>query len=207
VDQLSTYKDFLNKTKARKALLTEQIEAKQSEMVAISSVLEKLAKVQDIFNTTGALAQSEVKDLLEKLVTESLQFVFGSEYTFEVETTIARNQPEMEFYICKNGGKFNLRDDTEGGGVLDVVSFVLRILLWAVSTKRTDPVFIFDEPLRHLDGRRARLMGEMIQKLSEMLNLQMILVSHSSHLIEAADKVFEVTKNAEGVSIVREING
>lgn len=198
------YHDFLEKTKAKKVVLQEQLNEKE---VFLSSLLEehgKLLKVQEIFNITGALAQSEVKGLIEKLISDTVSLVFGPEYGFELESKVVRNQPEIEMYIVKNGCKYNLRDDTEGGGVMDVVSFVLRIVLWAIQKDRTDNVMIFDEPLRHLDGRRAKVMGEMMKKLSKMLSLQMIVVSHSEHLIDSADKVFEVTKNSEGVSEVKE---
>lgn len=204
MNSIVQYRDFLEKTKAKKSILQEQVQEKE---VFLSSLLEEhdnLLKVQEIFNITGALAQSEVKGLIEKLISDTVSLVFGSEYGFELESKVVRNQPEIEMYIVKNGCKYNLRDDTEGGGVMDVVSFVLRIVLWAIQKNRTDNIMIFDEPLRHLDGRRAKVMGQMMKKLSEMLGLQMLIVSHSEHLIDSADKVFEVAKNNEGVSVVKE---
>lgn len=198
--KIEVHKKFL----MRKQVEVEDLQQKKKELDAEKALLDKdmhtLEQSRDIMSRVGVLAQQEIKNVIEELVTQALQAVFGEEYSFEVDNRIQRNKPETNFYVVIAGRRHLLKSEL-GGGVVDLTAFCLRVVLWAINSPRTSNVIILDEPLRFLDKTRLIQAGVMIKKLSEMLGLQFIIVSHEDQLIDVADRAYYVEK-VKGVSKV-----
>jgi DNA repair exonuclease SbcCD ATPase subunit len=111
----------------------------------------------------------------------------------------------MHFNVVINGDRYSVRNEELGGGVVDVVAFALRATLWAMNDPQSDDVLILDEPLKNLDVERMKRMGNVIHELSKSLNLQFIIVTHETELVDYADASFLVTKD-NGVSHVEKCN-
>ena len=116
----------------------------------ISSHLQDLHEARSIVNSVGILAQDGVKDVIEDLVTKALRTVFGEDYSFVIKNEVVRNKPETFLYIKVNEDEFLTKDDLEGGGALDIVSFVLRVVLWAFEENRTRNTIVLDEPGKNI---------------------------------------------------------
>jgi len=199
---LVKYEKFLNHGKATKELLENKVKNLGIEIKDRQDYLVNLEEALDIMNVVGILVQQEFEEVVVFLVTDALQFVFGDNHSFEIDSKIERNQPEIHMYIVIDGERFSPKDDEFSGGQADVVSFALRVILWAIQYERTRATLLFDEPFRNLHGTRyAESVREMIQYLAKTMNLQFIIISQSENLVEAADVVFYV-KKVEGVSIV-----
>ena len=164
---------------------------------------DDLTDAREIIAAVGILAQQELKEVLESLVTEALRAVFNDSYAFVVEDTVQRNKPETNFYVEADGNKLGLRDEL-GCGVLDVISFVLRVVLWASSVDKTRNTMILDEPAKFVSRDRRQSFGDMMRKISSMLEIQFIMVTHEPEFIEVADKAYRV-ENIEGVSSTVEV--
>lgn len=201
---LTTYVDFLSDVKAKKRLLLEKKEEKSTEIDALKVLVDDLTDAQEVMNITGTLAQEEFEGFIESMVTEALQVVFGSGYAFEIETKVVRNQPETYLYVVEDGVRTPIKDDMVGGGLLDLVSMVLRVVVWSISKHRTRPVMILDEPGKNMDRRKINQLVEMIRKFHELLGLQFIIVTHDDKIIEMADRAFlvERTKGTAEVEVV-----
>jgi len=194
------YNKFLIEKKATKADLSLRKQGYQTRIDLLAQTSKNLIEARDILSAVGILSYQEIKDVIEELVTQSLQSVFGDNYSFELENKISRNKPETYLYVTIDGSRRSLKDE-QGGGVADIVAFSLRVVLWALSSKRTDNVMILDEPLRFVDKKHLEICGDMLRTLSEMLELQFILVTHEGQLIDAADTAFHVSQ-VDGVSTV-----
>lgn len=148
---------------------------------------------RDTVARLGMATQEDINSVIEELVTQALQAVFGPLFFFKVKNEIKRNQAETYFSVMENGHLLDMEDES-GGGLMDLVALCLRVVLWAINTPRTAPVIILDEPLKFLDGVRLEQAGQMICKLSEMLGIQFIIVSHEDQLIDSADVMYRVEK-------------
>jgi len=160
---------------------------------------EDLLEARTLMNSVGITAQDSVKTIIEDLVTKALQTVFSDEYSFVVSNEIIRNKPETILKVNKNGHEFMLKDDLEGGGLLDVVSFALRVILWAFEEKKSRNTIVLDEPGKFISEDKIDLFGLMIKELSSSLDIQFIIVTHEGALIESADIGYKVTQEA-GIS-------
>lgn len=193
---------FLNEKKAARSLLRSKVEELNSSIKDSKIRFKNFEEALDIMNTVGVLVQQEFERVVEELVTQALQFVFGSSYSFEVESEIIRNQPEISLYINVGGERYSPRDEETSGGETDVASFALRVVLWAIQYDKTEPILIFDEPFRYVHGSRTPYLREMIRYLSDMLGIQFIIVTDDDELALEADLAHIVVKK-NGISEVK----
>lgn len=206
MSNLKRCETFLSDTRSEIKFLRTRIKEGQDEIKELKQLIEDLIDEQDVMNITGALAQEEFEGYLEGMVTEALQIVFGSGYSFEIQTDIVRNQPETQFILVENGVRTPIKDDMVGGGLLDLVSMVLRVVVWSIHEHRTRPVMILDEPGKNLDRNKIDQFVEMIKKFHELLGLQFIIVTHDTKIITMADRAFRVTRS-EGTANVTVVKG
>jgi len=90
--------------------------------------------------------------------------------------------------------------EADGGGLVHLAAFALRIAAWTLGTTRN--TIILDEPLGALQPLELQVQGfKIIKELSDKLGLQFIIVKNSVNsgdLEEIADKVFEVKRKRIG---------
>jgi DNA repair exonuclease SbcCD ATPase subunit len=71
-----------------------------------------------------------------------------------------------------------------GGGILDVVTFGLRLACLALMRPRPAQVLILDEPFRFLSEQYRENVKRLMVELSEELGIQIILVTHISEFMD-----------------------
>lgn len=200
---LEKYSNFLAQKKGLRERLEHQKKDTDTTLKDKKQTATHLKEAREIMNVVGILAQNEVKTVIEELVTQALQSVFDKSYSFVIENKILRNKPETNFYVEIDGKQFSLKEEL-GGGIVDIVSFSLRIVLWALKSPRSANTIILDEPGKFISKDLIPGFGEMIKRLSEMLGLQFIIVSHEQDLIDAADTAY-VVHQKNGISIVEKV--
>jgi DNA repair exonuclease SbcCD ATPase subunit len=180
-------------------LLRQQKEVMQKREVLLRFV-ERVVAAREMVNAAAIVTQDKAKSFIEEVVSLALASVYGEDYGFEIEYSIKRNKSEAKAYIVKGGSRRDPRAEV-GGGVIDVCSFGLRMVLWAMTSPRTAPVFFFDEPFRFVSKDLSPKVSEMVKSLSELLGVQIVLISHDPTLIDAADRVYRVAQQ-DGISTI-----
>jgi hypothetical protein len=145
-----------------------------------------------ILTAVLSVTQEEVLKFIENIVTSALQYVYGEDYEFAIDYEMKRGQPEIRLCPIKDGLEYDPKFSC-GVGVVDVCSFALRCACWALIDPTPASILICDEPFRNVHGEEENeRLGNMVKKLSEMLGLQIIIVSGESALTSYADKIFTV---------------
>lgn len=153
----------------------------------------------------GAQTQQALKGKLESLATMALQSVFNRPYKLILNYEVRRGQPECDIFIEEEGqGALDPMDEM-GGGVVDVASLALRIVIWAISNPRPRPVMILDEPGKNVSRGFQPTYSKLFRELSKILGIQFIIVTHEPALAAEADRVFMVQKT-NGISEVSYAN-
>jgi len=199
VEQLKT-KFIAFKTECQ--LTLNSLEIKEKDYNSIKEYNENLQKARVLIAEAGQHTQTFLKSFIEEMVTTALQAVFEEDYQFVIDFDIKRNKPEAKISLKLRGEETDPKDSC-GGGVLDVASFALRVVLWSIENPKSSNVIILDEPMKFLHGRIENAM-KMIKDLSKKLNIQFIIVSQMEEFAENADKVFLVTHNGK-FSEIKEI--
>lgn len=189
---LSSLKSFIDITNkeiqdSKKSLkyLQEDIEKEKELLANIDCGVKVLTDVLSI-------TQVEIVQYIENVVTTALQYIYGENYTFHIDYQLKRGQAEVELYVMKNDLHYDFHNSC-GIGVLNVVSFGLRCACWSLLEPPTRSIMIVDEPFSSISGSEQLEKAEMmVKKLSEMLGIQIILISGKQPLTEYADKIFTI---------------
>lgn len=181
-------------------LVVQNLKSVQESLTKSRHEGEVLDGVKILLEALGKTGQESVKRYVEPLVTEALEYVFSSGMKFELSFVERRNQMEVDFLIKGiDGNSFSgSLEDTKGGGVLDVVCLVLRIVL-AYVFKIEGPILV-DEPTRFVDETHNPRVGSLLRELSERFKRQIILITHSSQLAAYGDKIYNVAMDPSGIS-------
>jgi len=167
--------------------------------IATQKEIEVLEEVRIILQKVGKSTQNSLSFQIEEIVNLALDAVFeDSNYKFKITFIEKRNRTEAELYVLKNGHRMN-PVKANGGGLLDILSFALRISLWTLC--KSTPTLIMDEPFKFLSKELQEKAGTLVQTLSDKLKLQFIIVTHEQAIIDCADRIFVVTQT-KGVSKV-----
>lgn len=200
IEQLKT--KFIGfKTELR--LTLNSLDTKEKDYIELRDYNDNLQKARIIISEAGKYTQSYLKDYIEEMVTTALEAVFEEDYKFIIDFDIKRNKPEAKISLKIHGEEVDPKDSV-GGGVLDVASFALRIVLWSIQNPKSNNVIILDECFKFLHGRLENA-SLLVKKLSKDLGIQFIIVSQIEDLSQYADKVFLISHNGK-FSEIKEIN-
>lgn len=192
----------LEAAKGKASTLEQFISNEKRLLKQAKQEAEACGKAQVIMQESAKLTQSQLQYRISKLVTMAMESVFDDPYEIKLEFESSRGKTVANLFFERNGEPVNPLD-ASGGGAVDVASFGLQVSLWTLQNPRTRNVLILDEPLKWLKGGDLPNKGaEMLHQISHKLGLQIIMVSHSTELIEHADRVFRVTKKNK-ISTVR----
>lgn len=151
--------------------------------------MEDLSKAREVIMLVGKNTQQALQVRISTIVSLALATVFDNPYEFKVRFEERRNTVECDLLLVRGEDEFSPLDSV-GGGVVDVVSFALRIADWKLRGGR--PVIILDEQFRNVWPGGQPKVSALLQRLSAEFDLQIILVSHQERVNECADKTFYV---------------
>jgi len=157
-----------------------------------------------------ALSDEETKHFhadMKTLVTAGLQAVFEEEMTFEIDFKVERNVISTKFLVGSNVGgtycKFDILS-AKGGGVADVVSFLLQFLMvYYLSDRRK--LIIADEPFKNLSRSYKRRFAEFVKMICDKAGMQIIMVTHDEEYVDVADRVYRFFLDGNGFTHVNSV--
>lgn len=202
--KLNNFSSWLATAEAKVALLRDELESTKAELGRLAAAADARSRAREIVCDVLAATQGQVTGYIEDIVSLALATVYGPGYAFQIEHAVKRNQAEATPWIVIDGDRMSPREEV-GGGVLDVAALAARLALWSLMTPRPPATFVLDEPGRFLSQDKQAAFGRMLRELSDLLGLQILLVSHSPGIIENADRAYEIAQ-AGGVSSVRKIH-
>jgi DNA repair exonuclease SbcCD ATPase subunit len=190
-----TLKELNEKYQQSKGAYTqilERIDSINNKVEELNLYQQSIEKAQALIQLTAKETQEKLCYHIEDIVNMALDTCFPGEYNFVIDFQIKRGKTEAELYIeDKDGERINPMDSS-GGGLVDILSFALRIS--AFTLDKVDNVIVLDEPMRFLSSNLKNLAGEILKKLSEKLSVQFLIVTHDNSIVDISDKVFEVKK-------------
>ena len=195
-EDIEEKKAIYNNQKGQKEQLEENKEEIIKRLDKCKSEIDLLDQVNIYLQQVSDHARHQAKEQIEALVTQALQFVFGEQFSFEVEIEEKRSRPAAEFYVVSEYEDQTIKNrpqDARGGGVVDVVSLALRVaVLQTFSRPKILGPLVLDEPTKHVSEEYITRVTKFLKNVSEMYGRQIIVVTHQQHLSQVADKAFLV---------------
>jgi hypothetical protein len=205
---LQTLRKTVNTLKSNKDLLLLQKQQKQLSVDIKKEQLEYLIQAKYVLSAVSLLTQKQFTDYISQTVTYVLQSIYcNRDLKFIVDFKIDRGKSSCHLMV-QEGSKDPYEPESQsGGGVLDVISFALRIVMWSLSEPRTINTLWLDEPMKFLgeEGNLLQRAVAVMKELSERLPMQMILTTHIPILAEMADKSWVLTHDGTKCN-VKELN-
>jgi hypothetical protein len=187
---LSSWRNTLDEIKVRKEILEGAKKRFQRQLKEFEDEMECLQEAKSIFQKAATMTQNHLAEHLSGIVTKSLRTIWtDSNIEFKTKFVERRNTTECDMWIEEDGHEFSLLD-SRGYGVVDVVSFSLKVAY--ILLHNCDNVIVIDEPFRNCSRDRHERISMLVKELSEELDMQFIISTHMTQLKEYADKSFEV---------------
>lgn len=187
----------LNKAVVKRQSNIELLTQRKKRLEELKIETETVLKSQSILQAVAKEVQSQLSLKVDTIVNLGLQTLFGDEYTFKLEYVPARGKTEVEFNLYNKEGKLIDPMLQSGGGLVDAMTFCLRIAVYNIS--HVDNVICFDEAMKFLSKGFREKAAELIHTLSEKIGIQFIEVTHIEEFMSHSDKQF-VIKKTNGVS-------
>lgn len=160
--------------------------------------LEASNGLKAVIQQVAKETQDKLRLRFEAIVQACLDSVFPGSYKFRMDFISRRGQVEVDMWLDSDGTRLDPLD-SNGGGVVDVLSIALRLCCLTLST--SSKVLLLDEPFGHLRGEARDRLGELLSIISEKLNVQILMVGDVAGNV-VKGKEFRVSK-VSGVSVVK----
>ena len=190
---LSELETIITKKKAERALLISQRKEMIAKVETLKADSERYTKARWILAEIAKETQKNFQVKVESLVTSAIRAVFEERpFQFKLIFEQKRNKFECKPVIVEGDYEYEPKDEL-GGGIIDLISFAFRVVLWHLENPKSRNVFVLDEPMKFV-GKGDLLMraGRMIKEISHRLGFQIIMVTHEPELAEIADKAWSV---------------
>lgn len=169
------------------SLLNRQFEhtEQKTEIEVQSDIFEK---VKLLLSETTKFVKSRIIEELEDLVSTGLQFIFEEYMEFVIDT-----ESSIKFMVMTDGHEID-PEEAMGGGVVDIISIILRFaILQSYSPELIGP-FILDEPAKMVSNEYIPKLSQFLQQLNKQFQRQIIMCTHDITLANIADTLYLVKK-------------
>lgn len=188
---MKNYRSIIDSRLEEYRVKKEQLESRKQELKEIEGKLASLKRVASIFKKSAVSSQSYLSDYLTALVSDSIKVVFPDRnLVFKVEFSTNRDT-QCNVSLEEDGKKLSLFD-SEGYGVLDIISIVLRAAY--IILDKSEKIMLLDEPFRNLSVDRHEAASKMLYDLSHRLKLQIIINTHLIGIEDIADKTITIRR-------------
>ena len=161
-------------------------------------------KASVFFQSLSDDESSKFQAKLETLVTAGLQVVFQEPMKFCIDVGTERNTITVRFFVesLVNGYKAKLDIlSAKGGGVADVVAFLLQFLMVHYLPNRRR-IIIGDEPWKNLSSGYKTRFASFVKMICKKAGVQVIIVTHDPEYSDVADKVYKFSIGDKGLTDV-----
>ena len=203
---LNTYRRLVLDGLAKRNIYKKELSEKESTLEIRKENYEDLIKARFIVAEVAKITQTKFTLYVEQLVTMAIKSIFDRPFEFKVDFDLKRNKSECFLRIQEGDDPEPFIPSQElGGGMLDSISFALRIVLWSLQNPRSSNTILLDEPF-HFLGDLSEKACDLVREVSAKLNIQFIITTHNETLTAIADKAWKIT-NKDGLSKVELIVG
>lgn len=177
---------------------TERLEATGDEAGILVAVGDLLQGMEGAF-------QHNFQRTLAAVVSEGLSQVFGEELEVRIETSTKADMSAIRFRLIKDGNVEDIMEG-QGGGYINIIAFLLRVLLILAARPLLRRLLVLDEPFAHVSPEFRHTLAEMVQALIDRLDFQMIMVTQEWEYVAVADVAIkaEIRSGATQFTVLKE---
>lgn len=180
---------FLDQKKAEQKVFQDQLDMLGLEIDTLShkeTIHKKSMALCDVL--IEQMNSASVEDI-EKLITDALKFIFEKDYKFKMNPQVKRGSMSYSFTLNDNETEII---EAEGGGIVQVIAVLMRIITISISKPELKKILVLDESLGMVAKEFISNTSKFIKDLGNKLNFIIILVTHQDQFIEHADIAYRI---------------
>lgn len=183
---------------------------KEEELTSLISKKQELITLGDdlvlLSSFLNKLVDSRRDDIIEK-ITSLISFGLNSildrqGMELKLDSRLQRGRQFYQFRLIDNGMEIDPLKSC-GGGVINILSILLRIVILSMSSNRK--FLVIDEGFANLSANHREKAVDFLKLAAQKLGVQFLIVTHQEELKEAADMLYEI-KERDGYSIFKKIS-
>jgi DNA repair exonuclease SbcCD ATPase subunit len=153
------------------------VKQERQNLLHLRDKLTDSLEAQKILQSVAKAVQQKVHERISRLVSDCLKTCFPYRFEILFEEKRGKTEARMVFFDEEENEIDPLT--AAAGGAVDLASFALRLTCLILQRPKKRRLLILDEPFKHLSKDRHELVGRLIEKLSEELGVQVVMVTHS----------------------------
>jgi len=188
------------KLSQRKELLTETISGLKTTYAAKQEDYEKLLEEVEVHGESietmkkliGVLSEEGIQKL-KGLLTYGLKTIFRDHsYAIDIEIDERGNKKTAVFYLIDEEKELRVvLKDSVGGGIMSVVSLIIRVYFMVQLGMRR--FLVLDESLSQVSQTYVEGLFQFLHHLVDDLEYEILFISHDPRFTEHATKTYEVS--------------
>lgn len=199
---VATYTDFVRLQYGTLESEKNNIRSLKKKIDSLLETKTSLVKAQATIDKMTQIISSKGIGKIESIVTGGLKLVFGKGTSLVIEKKDGARGTNYKILI-KKGDTIGDPFDSFGGGVVNVASFLLRVIM--IKRFHLQKSLFLDESFNNVSKEYLPKVSELLQTLTNDHKFQITAVTHQPELALAADKVYQVSEGQDGPTI-REID-
>ena len=198
--------DLLKERVGARALLQRQAGVLEYDARTHRKRAEVLNHVVALLTAAQEVWRGGFEAAVGEHVSRGLTGVFGEPLDLVVEMGVQADLPVARFRIRDSTGLETEIMEAEGGGLVNVTSFLLLVLVLLATRPALARLLVLDETLSELSADFLPQAAALLRHISEEGKFQLVLVTHREELAEAGDVAYRFSKQ-NGVTRVQRLRG
>lgn len=181
VDRLNQQLDYESQTIVRLGGRIKQLEDEKTQLVKAVGLIDRCIQIISA-NGIGKI---------ESIVSDGLRRVFDDPtLTLVVEKKSGARGNTYRLLVSKDGGEPYNPMESYGGGVVNVIGFLLRLIL--IKRFKLAKLIILDEQFNNVSADYLPTVSALLKTLTDKHGYTILAVTHQPILADAADSIFQV---------------
>lgn len=182
-------------------LKQQELKDTHTQILNTSIEIQNLSLITAFFNKIVDTKRKEIIERIINLVSFGLQSIM-EDPTLKlcISESMQRNQKTYSFSVSKNGNNVSIMDGS-GGGIINLISFLLHVVFLSISSNRK--FLVLDEPFANLSVNYRENIGTFLKLLAEKTGIQFLIVSHQDEVNELADVLYTIKDTPSGVQFIK----
>jgi len=143
--------------------------------------------------------------VFERVITSAIN-EFGFKYKFNIDINSENKRVQTKFTLINEQGQAYELMGHFGGGLLDIISVVLRVLILVSVRPKRSRIIYLDEVFKFLSVQHRDKAANMLKSFSQQLGIQWLLVTHQDEFIATEGANVYQLENTRDGTIARSIS-
>lgn len=207
-DKIQKLDKSLVKRVAERDLYRKQVKDREVNLGDLLAKERQYKQVSLLFNEVFNMLRESMKHNIENVVTSALQDILQDRtMVFMMRSKKSHDKIVTDFIIRRETGagveEFDPMNEM-GGGIVDILSLALRVVVLTMHKQSLSQILILDEALTSLSNFSYDTIdrtAQWLRAICEANQIQLVMVTQKEAITEVTHKSFKMN-NVEGISRV-----